>query len=679
MSLYRRKGRGQYDQSERASRASAQSQYYMQIPRSANASQLTGYPPDIQQSLDTVQVFAAARMAKKCHKCGSGLTDGFSAKNWIRNWSQRANNRPENAATFCSATCPECGVLTCLGCGHRPRRNKQPHQINGYYVDWCCREGRMFGMWALLARYDQVELEFQASSSNSDGPGLRRRLPRRGASDTQDSRGIGYADRGNYNPWANLFHGGPGGPPSALSRPIEFHGSDSKSDRFLTVTFHVVKELTPSTANKDLSPELRGMLQLSFLIDKLAELLRNDSLEDITSRAEVYTAAFQFVKKLGAHPELVSLVQTLRHHKRQTSGLESLTLRSTAHDHGGNRVLILGETIPSVAERLRKLARQSDIILGTRESEGLTSRAGKNMLDICEEITDVYAIIAPRRNQTVNDPQTVDKYAEYHQQYCLMRDESILDQGHKFNTLASRMMYSPQGRIKRLMVELANMATSLPVGIYVKASESRPDLMRCLIMGPPDSPYGYGLFDFDLLCKETYPKEPPIMACRTAQECRGQLNPNLHPDGKVCLSLLGTWREGDAAAQWQPGKSTILSVLISIQAMIFTEDPFRNEPANTNRVGRRADREAQMTIQKIQPLTIEYGMLAWLEKQQRLNGVWGNIVKAHFKLNKEKILTNINKWAQSNPAVGRGYEWYRSGVSPVERLRRQLDSLSGFS
>ncbi|EAS31414.3 baculoviral IAP repeat-containing protein 6 (apollon) [Coccidioides immitis RS] len=260
-----------------------------------------------------------------------------------------------------------------------------------------------------------------------------------------------------------------------------------------------------------------------------------------------------------------------------------------------------------------------------------------------------------------------------------MRDESILDQGHTFNTLASRMMYSPQGRIKRLMVELANMATSLPVGIYVKASESRPDLMRCLIMGPPDSPYGYGLFDFDLLCKETYPQEPPIMACRTAQECRGQLNPNLHPDGKVCLSLLGTWKEGDAAAQWQPGKSTILSVLISIQAMIFTEDPFRNEPANTNRVGRRADREAQMTIQKIQPLTIEYGMLAWLEKQQRLNGVWGDIVKAHFKLNKEKILTNINKWAQSNPAVGRGYEWYRSGVSPVERLRRHLDSLSGFS
>ncbi|KMU86210.1 hypothetical protein CIHG_03998 [Coccidioides immitis H538.4] len=78
MSLYRRKSRGQYDQGGRASRASAQSQYYMQIPRSANASQLTGYPPDIQQSLDTVQAFAAARMAKKCHKCGSGHAETSS-------------------------------------------------------------------------------------------------------------------------------------------------------------------------------------------------------------------------------------------------------------------------------------------------------------------------------------------------------------------------------------------------------------------------------------------------------------------------------------------------------------------------------------------------------------------------------------------------------------------------
>jgi baculoviral IAP repeat-containing protein 6 len=45
------------------------------------------------------------------------------------------------------------------------------------------------------------------------------------------------------------------------------------------------------------------------------------------------------------------------------------------------------------------------------------------------------------------------------------------------------------------VTEVANMATSLPVGIFVKVSGTRPDIMKCLIMGPPDSPYGYGLFE----------------------------------------------------------------------------------------------------------------------------------------------------------------------------------------
>lgn len=54
-----------------------------------------------------------------------------------------------------------------------------------------------------------------------------------------------------------------------------------------------------------------------------------------------------------------------------------------------------------------------------------------------------------------------------------------------------------------------------------------------------------------------------------------QVNPNLYEDGKVCLSLLGTWQ----GPGWQPGQSTLLQVLISIQSMILgTSDPFFNEP-----------------------------------------------------------------------------------------------------
>ena len=31
-----------------------------------------------------------------------------------------------------------------------------------------------------------------------------------------------------------------------------------------------------------------------------------------------------------------------------------------------------------------------------------------------------------------------------------------------------------------------------------------------------------------------------------------RFNPNLYADGKVCLSLLGTWHGGDATEKWDP-------------------------------------------------------------------------------------------------------------------------------
>ena len=54
-----------------------------------------------------------------------------------------------------------------------------------------------------------------------------------------------------------------------------------------------------------------------------------------------------------------------------------------------------------------------------------------------------------------------------------------------------------------------------------------------------------------------------------------RLNPNLYAEGKVCLSLLGTW----SGPGWVPGKSTLLQVLVSIQAMILCEEPIANEPS----------------------------------------------------------------------------------------------------
>lgn len=48
-------------------------------------------------------------------------------------------------------------------------------------------------------------------------------------------------------------------------------------------------------------------------------------------------------------------------------------------------------------------------------------------------------------------------------------------------------------------------------------------------------------------------------------------------DGKVCLSLIGTWH-GSPEEQWQANKSTIMQILISIQSMLLCARPYFNEP-----------------------------------------------------------------------------------------------------
>ena len=52
-------------------------------------------------------------------------------------------------------------------------------------------------------------------------------------------------------------------------------------------------------------------------------------------------------------------------------------------------------------------------------------------------------------------------------------------------------------------------------------------------------------------------------------------------DGKVCLSLLGTWY-GESGESWNSQTSTLLQVLVSIQSLILVPEPFFNEVRQTS-------------------------------------------------------------------------------------------------
>lgn len=127
---------------------------------------------------------------------------------------------------------------------------------------------------------------------------------------------------------------------------------------------------------------------------------------------------------------------------------------------------------------------------------------------------------------------------------------------------------------KRVQHDWKLLEKDLPAYIFVRVAEDRMDLLRAAIIGPKGTPYHDGLFFFDIHIPSAYPCAPPLVYYHSGGL---RINPNLYNNGKVCLSLLGTW-DGRGCEKWNPAQSTMLQVLVSIQALILNDKPYYNEP-----------------------------------------------------------------------------------------------------
>jgi len=108
---------------------------------------------------------------------------------------------------------------------------------------------------------------------------------------------------------------------------------------------------------------------------------------------------------------------------------------------------------------------------------------------------------------------------------------------------------------------LADLSNALPIehtnAIFVRCDSNRVDVMKALIMGASGTPYAHGAFEFDIYFEDNYPNGPPKVNLQTTGAGKTRFNPNLYSCGKVCLSLLGTWR-GNASENWDAKMSTLL-------------------------------------------------------------------------------------------------------------------------
>ena len=126
--------------------------------------------------------------------------------------------------------------------------------------------------------------------------------------------------------------------------------------------------------------------------------------------------------------------------------------------------------------------------------------------------------------------------------------------------------------IRRLQKELVHLQDKSlrDMGIYYFNNENITK-GTALMFGPKDTPYEYCPLEFEILIPDDYPFCPPNVLYKT-NDGQTRLHPNFYVDGKVCLSILGTY----SGPKWA-STMNITTLLLSIYSII-TSNPLVHEP-----------------------------------------------------------------------------------------------------
>ncbi|KAG6530376.1 hypothetical protein ZIOFF_012604 [Zingiber officinale] len=205
-----------------------------------------------------------------------------------------------------------------------------------------------------------------------------------------------------------------------------------------------------------------------------------------------------------------------------------------------------------------------------------------------------------------------------------------------------------KGWFKRVQQEWCALKVDLPDSIYVRVYEERMDLLRASIIGAPGTPYHDSLFFFDIFLPSDYPFEPPVVHYISGGL---RLNPNLYESGKVCLSLLKTWI-GSGSEVWHPENSTVLQVLLSLQALVLNDKPYFNEAGFDEQIGRVEGEKNSVTYNENAFLQSCKSMLYILRKPPKH---FEALVQEHFTRRSSHILNACKAYLEGSQ-VGHAYE-----------------------
>ncbi len=226
--------------------------------------------------------------------------------------------------------------------------------------------------------------------------------------------------------------------------------------------------------------------------------------------------------------------------------------------------------------------------------------------------------------------------------------------------------------MKRLIKDIKEIMKNPIDNIYYQHDESNMFKGYALIIGPDNTPYAYGNYLFEFTFPPSYPFDPPIVKYFT-NDGSTRFNPNLYIDGKVCLSVLNTWKgEGWSSCQ------NIRSILL-ILTTVLNERPIENEPGLST-----THRDNNNYNNMIRYKNLEIAIIGILSKKYLDNrfSIFYNIIVEQFLQNKENIeifLKNLKLDLANNDNLVINFNLYNSkyiiNLANLELKLKKLDNI----
>lgn len=204
--------------------------------------------------------------------------------------------------------------------------------------------------------------------------------------------------------------------------------------------------------------------------------------------------------------------------------------------------------------------------------------------------------------------------------------------------------------VKRLARDVKQLLKS-PLtsnGIHYKHDEDNILKGYAMIIGPSETVYENGFYFFEFKYPADYPSTPPTVTFRTNQDGI-RFNPNLYTGGKVCISLLNTWR----GEQWTSCQ-TISSILLTL-CTLFTNEPLLNEPGVE-----RKHRDFKTYNRIIEYTNLDIAVFNIIEKNPKVYMPWFDMFYSDalsiFRSNLSTIQNNIETIVKRNKSYIENHE-----------------------